>query len=336
MQIQEIQNKKIAFKALDWGLGHVTRSLSVLKQLLDQKNELIIFGTKKQIEIYTSYNIDVRFIELEEIDWRFSGSAKKLTEGFQVAKAVLKKKKQSYSELENFLITNEIDVIISDHDYGFYSFQIPSIFITHQLSLPDSSPWIAQKVHTSWLKSFSFFWLVDDETERLAGKLSALNQNLRKNSNYQYIGLRSRFSMVETPNDVEIPLLIIISGPKPYSTQLLKILLTEIKNTDKIVHLVCPKEIQIEDKQLKYASSNSEADKWFLAAKLVVSRSGYTTLMDCKLNNKKGLFLATKGQLEQEYLVLISEKKEWDFYLESEKFSIKFREHLSKTRREYL
>lgn len=326
MQIQEIQNKKTAFKALDWGLGHVTRSLSVLKQLLDQKNELFIFGTKKQIEIYSNYKIDAKFIELEEIDWRFSGSGKKLTEGFHVAKALLKKKKQSYIELEDFLVTNEIDVIISDHDYGFYSHAIPSVFMTHQLNLPESTPWIAQKVHNSWLKAFSFFWIVDDERVRLAGKLSELNQNLRKNLNYQYIGLRSRYSIVETPLDFEIPLLIIISGPKPYSSQFLKLLLIEIQKTDKIVHVVCPKEVQIEDKQLIYPSSNSIADEWFLAAKLIVSRSGYTTLMDCELMDKNGLFLATKGQLEQEYLTQFNSNKRFEFFNSNEvkSFSNKF------------
>jgi hypothetical protein len=329
MHIQEIQYKKIAFKALDWGLGHVTRSLSVLKQLLDQKNELIIFGTKKQIEIYLSYKIEARFIKIQEIDWKFSGSGNKLTEGFQVAKAVLKKKKQSNGELEDFLVTNEIDFVISDHDYGFYSLGIPSIFMTHQLNLPESTPWIAQRVHKSWLKSFAFFWIVDEEKERLAGKLSELNHDLRKNLNYQYIGLRSRYSIVEMPNESEIPILIIISGPKPYSTQFLETLLTEIKKTDEIVHVVCPKEIQIEDNQLKYASSNSEADKWFLSAKLIVSRSGYSTLMDCKLKNKKGLFLATKGQLEQVYLASKINVSNWNLFCESEVFIQKFNEHLS-------
>ena len=331
MHIQEIQNKKIAFKALDWGLGHLTRSLSVLKQLLDQKNELIIFGTKKQIEIYSNYKIDAKFIELEEIDWKFSGSGNKLTEGFQVVKALLKKKKQSYKELEDFLVTNEIDIILSDHDYGFYSKVVSSIFITHQLNLPESTPWIAKRVHKSWLKSFAFFWIVDDEKERLASKLSELNHDLRKNLNYQYIGLRSRYSIVEIPNESEIPILIIISGPKPYSSHFLEILLTEIKKTDKIVHVVCPKEIQIEDKQLKYASSNSVADKWFLSAKLIVSRSGYSTLMDCKLNNKKGLFLATKGQLEQEQLASKINVSNWNLYSESELFIQKFNEYLSES-----
>lgn len=315
MQIQEIYNKKIAFKALDWGLGHVTRSLSVLKQLLDQKNELIIFGTKKQIDIYISYYIDAKFIELTEIDWRFSGSGKKLTEGFQVAKALLKKNKQSFSELEKNLVTTEIDFIISDHDYGFYSHQIPSIFITHQLNLPESTPWVAKKVHVNWLRPFSFFWIVDDENLRLAGKLSELNQSLRKNANYQYIGLRSRYSTIEIPSESEIPILIIISGPKPYSSQFLEILKNEIKKTDKIVHLICPNEIQIDDKQLKYASSNSEADRWFLSARTIVSRSGYTTLMDCEILNKKGLFLATKGQLEQEYLAKNIKLSDWEFFL---------------------
>lgn len=329
MHIQEIQNKKIAFKALDWGLGHVTRSLSVLKQLLDQKNELIIFGTKKQIEIYSSYKIEAKFIEIEEIDWKFTGSGKKLGEGFQVAKAVLKKKKQSNSELENFLVTNEIDYIISDHDYGFYSHVIPSIFMTHQMNLPDSTPWIAQKVHKSWLKSFSFFWIVDNEKERFAGKLSEINNELRNKLNYQYIGLRSRYSIVDATNKINIPVLFIISGPKPYSTQLLEIILTEIKKTDKIVRVICPKEIQIVDKQLIFASSSSKADRWFLSAELIISRSGYSTLMDCKLLNKKGIFLATEGQLEQEYLASINKLKDWDFYLESVKFVEKLKDYFS-------
>lgn len=328
MQIQEIHRKKIAFKALDWGLGHVTRSLSVLKQLVDQNNELVVFGTKRQLELFSSYEIVAKFVELDEIQWNFNGSGSKLIEGLRVSRAILAKKKQSYLELEHFLVNNEIDVIISDHDYGFYSKQILSILMTHQFQLPEKSPWIVKKIHKNWMQSFNFIWIVDDEKKQLAANLSKVD---RTKNQVQFIGIRSRFDFLEKSQSKNIDLLVVVSGPNPYSTQFLRLILSTIKITDKTIHIVCPNDLQIEDSQVQYAQSMKEADEWFFSAKTIVSRSGYSTLMDCEVLEKKGIFLATKGQLEQEYFAKDLKRAEWDFFLHEEElqFVKKLKEKLA-------
>ncbi len=44
---------------------------------------------------------------------------------------------------------------------------------------------------------------------------------------------------------------------------------------------------------------------------MVLSRSGYTTIMDLAKLGKKAFFIPTPGQYEQEYLARRLDKKEW-------------------------
>jgi uncharacterized protein (TIGR00661 family) len=121
-----------------------------------------------------------------------------------------------------------------------------------------------------------------------------------------YIGALSRFEKKETP--IKYDYLILLSGPEPQRTLLEKILLDSFKETDKKVLCVLGKTDEplgrfkygnikvvtyMTSKQLETAINSSE---------VVISRSGYTTIMDLAALEKKALFIPTPGQYEQEYL----------------------------------
>ncbi|MNW08839.1 hypothetical protein D3C71_2056980 [compost metagenome] len=44
------------------------------------------------------------------------------------------------------------------------------------------------------------------------------------------------------------------------------------------------------------------ADQEIASAETIISRNGYSTLMDLQFLNKKAVLIPTSGQLEQEYL----------------------------------
>ncbi len=309
MILETLSNQRILFRALDWGMGHVSRSISILKQLQTQGNEFFIVGSRKQNELFQFYGIKAQFLEIEQTNWNFNGSGRKLSEGIRVVRTTLKIKKNATRLVEKLVEEFKIDLILSDHVYGFQSKTVYSIFITHQVELPRKTPKLAKKIHARWLNSFNFIWIVDAEKKRLAGELST--EILGKSN---YIGLRSRFDTVKSEKINAINSLVVISGPKPYSSLFLMKILAAAAQTNSCIPIICPEEIRIPNRLAVYSSSNSEADNWFKSAELIISKTGYSTFMDCEIMKKKALLIATKGQVEQEYLAEINSTDQIECY----------------------
>jgi predicted glycosyltransferase len=58
---------------------------------------------------------------------------------------------------------------------------------------------------------------------------------------------------------------------------------------------------------------------FFFSSEVIISRSGYTTLMDLALTGKKALLIPTPGQTEQEYLARsLAEKKIFPFQTQAD------------------
>ena len=55
MKISEVQNKKILFSCLNWGMGHVSRSIGLIHSLIKQNNTVIIAGESDQLKIFKTY-----------------------------------------------------------------------------------------------------------------------------------------------------------------------------------------------------------------------------------------------------------------------------------------
>ncbi len=197
---------------------------------------------------------------------------------------------------------HKINLILSDHRYGFFTKKCQSIFITHQINLPVS--WhlkIIDRIHKKLIKSFDSIWILDTPDSKFAGKLSVNNYF----KNVRYIGPISRFSMCKREEKI-YPLVVIISGPEPYSKLFFKQQF-EIANQKKektifIVPKNHPTKTKFEQIEIFQSTDWLLTDTIILKAHKIISRSGYSTIMDLHfLNSEKELF-PTKGQKEQEYL----------------------------------
>ena len=72
---------------------------------------------------------------------------------------------------------------------------------------------------------------------------------------------------------------------------------------------------------LNHLPSN-ELNNAILQTELVISRSGYTTVMDLVKLQKKAILVATPGQTEQEYLAKHLMEQKIFFYAEQKNFSL--------------
>ncbi len=220
-----------------------------------------------------------------------------------------------------------IDAVISDNRFGMYNNKVPCIYITHQLLIKTGNSItekIAQQIHYHFIKKYKECWVPDFKEDGLAGELSN-PKNIPGNA--KYIGCLSRF---ENQNDLQkkYDLLISISGPEPQRTIFEKQLLNDLKKYIGLVLFIrgLPDDKGVmpntESIEFKNHLSGNELNLAMLQSKMVISRCGYTTVMDLVKLNKKAILIPTPGQTEQEYLAKYLRKKKIFFTINQNAFSL--------------
>ncbi len=294
---ENLHDKRILISPLNWGMGHVARCIGMIHQLLEQGNEIVIACDQEQEEVFREYFENVSFISHVGYPFHFGGKGNFGWDLLSRSKSLRSRFKLELEEVKQLVVDHRIDLLISDHRYGFVSSEVPSIFMTHQVNLPVK--WYEKSVgllHKKLIKRFSFIWVLDDEKSSLAGKLSA---NCPENG--CYIGPYSRFSIYSDHIKKSIDHVLVASGPTVYAEKLINHILkrqSEFPNLT-VVHSTS---VKLPDGVQEVSGTWKEKDAAIRSAKFIISRSGYSTLMDCVILNSQGIFIATEGQAEQEYL----------------------------------
>ncbi len=306
-----IRKKKILVCPLDWGLGHATRMVPVIKSIERNGGDVILAADNRPFDFLKQHFPKNKIIRLAGFSPRYPSKG---SMALTVARSFPKMVKQGITannELKKIVAKNEIDAIISDNRYELALPTIPSIFITHQLNIRTTG-WqnigkpIINLVLSKYLKDYSEIWIPDiDGNHNLSGNLSKSNRFKEKTS---HIGLLSRFS----ENDIstksnKIDLLVILSGPEPQRTILEKLLIKQaIKTNLKTIILQGkPEETKSTNvkniKLIPHVNDNVFASL-MQSASYIISRPGYSTLMDLATIGCNSIFIPTPGQTEQEYL----------------------------------
>jgi uncharacterized protein (TIGR00661 family) len=300
------ENKTILIAPLNWGLGHATRCIPIIKALQENNFTPIIASDGIALELLRKEFPYLKTLELpsyqieyakngKNFKWKLMKSLPRMIEAIREEKRIVKKWIQKY----------DIDGIISDNRLGVISKKIPSVFITHQLNvMTGNTTWITSKLHQNIIKKYKACWIPDVNDQRnLTGKLGHLENN---SLNLSYLGPLSRMHKMALP--LQYDLMIILSGPEPQRGLLETHLIEEVKRFEgKVVFI---KGI-IENEQKKDQIGNvtyynfmktRQLEQTFNESKKVLCRSGYTTIMDLVKLNKKAFFIPTPGQYEQIYL----------------------------------
>ena len=227
--------------------------------------------------------------------------------------------------VDEIIEKEQIVGVISDNRFGVYSKKVPSVYITHQLNvLSGNTTFMTSKVHQTIWKKFDECWIPDVASKsNLSGKLGHL-QN--KKFNLKYMGVLSRFKSVEKP--LKYDLLVLLSGPESQRSILENKVLKELENYNESVLFVrgdlkksstlkTTENIEVKDYLL-----TPDLEKAINESKLVLARSGYSTIMDLAVLGKKAFFIPTPGQFEQEYLAEKLSKENVAPFSIQEKFKI--------------
>ena len=298
----EIKQKRILISPLNWGMGHVARCIPLINTFLKNGNTVFAAVSEEQGVVLRSYFQDIEIVNHEGYPFVFGGKGNFSLDLARQFKQLKNRLLQEEKQTEHLVDTLSIDVVISDHRYGFRSTRVPSIFLTHQLHLPVRwfEGWV-QKMHERFLKNFDEIWIPDTQDSSLAGNLSRNTKGL----NCTYIGALSRFQGVVIPETKSIDAVIIANGPTIYAEQFIREQLKKITDTKNTLIIATPSVME-KLVDLPVSAQNSEdwklSDASILRAKKVISRCGYSTLMDLSILKVPFSLTPTPGQREQEYL----------------------------------
>lgn len=314
------------------GLGHASRCLPLIQDLQQAGARVLIASSGRSLVFLKKEIKQANFIELPDYDLTYPGKGVSILRLIRQFPGLIKKINSEHWLVQQIVSEQGIDLVISDHRYGCYAEGIPSLFITHQLRF------IAPK----FLRGFEFMGaifnryyhkkyntvVVPDSLKQDRGLLSGRLSKVNSRTKYFFSGLLSSIPRLNEPN-ADIDLLVSISGPEPQRTIFEKIIREQIGEIEgkKVVLLGKPEstEEQSYGKNLEIIShaSRSRLAKLFNQSKLIVARSGYSTIMELDEIGKKALFVPTPGQTEQLYLAGRLKKNGWFYCVDQKKLDLK-------------
>lgn len=302
---------KVIYGVCSWGLGHATRSLPVIRKLIKEDNEITIISNGRSLELLKKeLDENIEFFDIPDYPMLLSENSRQF-----MAKSVvywpsfIARMESGLQKLKKILENRKCDRIISDGRYDLYSRKIPSFFISHQMRIMNP---LRIKMFERGSEIFNLFFfkrfagviVPDYKDDDLSGELS---HNLRRidENKLHYVGALSDFKKKQTKKDIDY--LVSISGPEPQRTMLEEKLLSQINDLKgKIVITLGKSENQDKfiNKEIETYSflAKDKREDFLNRAKLVISRSGYSTILDLAVIGAKALMTPTPGQIEQEYL----------------------------------
>jgi UDP-N-acetylglucosamine transferase subunit ALG13 len=327
-----LAGKKLLVAPLDWGLGHATRCVPVIRDLLNNNCEVWLAGEGAQEKLLREEFPSLAFLPLK--GYRIKYAKKALTGKILLQiPSILRSVKEENKWLKEQVSKFGFEAVISDNRYGLYHEKVFSVFITHQLCIKSSLGKWTEKILQQWnykfINRFHECWVPDEEGENnLAGELS--HPAKLPKVPVKYIGALSRFFSFSPLRDggIKDHLLIILSGPEPQRTILENKVVDQIVNypaTATIVRgLPGEKDIIPSTNTIHFYNhlSSEELNNEAMKAEFIISRSGYSTVMDIAALRKKSILIPTPGQTEQEYLGDHLMKKQFSFCLDQNSFSL--------------
>ena len=323
-----MQNKKTILVApLNWGLGHATRCIPIINALLSYNYNVIIGSDGAALELLKKEFPKLTTIKLPSYNISYSKherhfKAHIIKRSPQILKAIFKEHKLVGKLIEQHNIIG----IVSDNRYGVRRKRIPSVIITHQVRvLSGSTTRLSAGLHKKLLKKFDAVWVPDFEHEpNLSGIMGHVN---KPSKHLIFIGPLSRFK--KQVLDLKYDLLVLLSGPEPQRSILEGKLRTLLVSSSKKILLVrgvvehTTTSIQLQNMTLVNFLTTSELEKAIQQSEQIVCRSGYTSIMDLAVLQKKAFLIPTPGQYEQEYLAEHLQKNHVLPFAKQENFKFK-------------
>lgn len=324
---------KILIAPLDWGLGHASRCIPLIKALNERGHSIIIAGTGQSGMFLQNTFPENTYIEIHGKNITYGKGLFPWIKLILQIPSYLKAEKQEHFILQKIIKEYQPDFIISDNRYGLWSKDVFTILITHQLH--PKSPIIStlftpllSKLSKQRIKKFDECWIPDfEEFPGLAGKLS---HPPFPDIKTRYLGPLSRFQKSEIINkEKKYDFLAILSGPEPQRSMFESIIIEQCQKYSFRLFLLrgLPNETDLPGLLPGSIARNQCSDAELLnlmaSSSIVISRSGYSSIMDMNALNIYPVMVPTPGQTEQEYLAHLLQFNNKAYIVKQKKINLK-------------
>ncbi|MCF6240404.1 MAG: hypothetical protein L3J74_03545 [Bacteroidales bacterium] len=201
--------KRILIAPLNWGLGHATRCIPIIRELILCGFEPVIASDGNALLLLQKEFPQLLSIQLPAYNIRYPKKGKylklRLLKETPKLLNVIKIEKKATREI---IKTYNISGIISDNRFGAYNENVPSVFLTHQLQvLSGITTWLSTKMHQNVIRNFNVCWIPDTDARlNLSGVLGHVDSCKLP---IKYIGPLSRLKKedVSIKNDILVLLI---------------------------------------------------------------------------------------------------------------------------------
>ncbi len=309
--------QRILYRIMDWGLGHATRNLPLLKRLAAAGHAVTVATSGRSLKLlqnelgdqvaYSCFPEHLPTRWGRDYHWLFL--LPKVPFMLPAAIASVQREQQ---RIQRLLAGGAFDLVIADNCYGSYANDLPCYFISHHLKvhwfipnrlLHKLNEWLVAR----WVNRFSRILVPDYEEHGLSGSLSREFTFIDR-AKVAYIGILS--DLVPDSREKDIDCFICLSGSEPQRTSFERLVMDQAATLEGRIVIALGKTEK--DQRPRCAGPNITVynfcsaalrNELFNRARTVVARFGYSTVMDLvELQISSALLVPTPNHTEQEYL----------------------------------
>ncbi len=302
------------FAVSSLGLGHATRTLVVIREYLHRSYEITVVSAGNALaflRLELEGEDGIEFLEMTDYPPLERGTGWRLywylfVDLLHTWRLI----RNEYREIQ--AIAGNYDFIFSDGRYGFHSLSTPSFILSHQIAFvpPNGlreTSWLTENVNIAALRKFDMLFIPDyfGPSLNLAGNLA--HSPALHRCQHRYIGILSSYRHLGLELDIDF--LFVISGyllehKESFVRDLLeqagslpgkKVFVLGNAGGDESAY----DRYSRDDLQIYSVASRNLRQELFNRARVIVSRAGYTTVMDLVEHGKRALLIPTPNQTEQ-------------------------------------
>lgn len=310
---------KILLVPLNWGLGHAARCVPLVHRLQAEGHEVVLGGDGVSLCLLQQHFPHLRAIHFPPLSLHYSSGKKQTFTLLRQLPALFRASVADHRFLAYLLAEEHFDRIISDNRFGLWSSGCKCVYMTHQLMVKLPYPWhwlepLAHWLHGRIIAHYDYCLIPDIESD--GGLSGDLAHQYPQPRNAEFIGLLSRFknlpdtAVTSVLSDRKFSVVAVLSGLEPQRTLLEQSILQRYRGSSKSVLIV--RGFPNQDFSVETLDNiwfvphlpDAELAAKVLAADKIISRSGYSSLMDWAVLGVLGKteLIPTPGQSEQEYL----------------------------------
>jgi uncharacterized protein (TIGR00661 family) len=301
-----MDGRRILISPLNWGLGHAGRMIPLALELKKRGNEIIFGADKSLIHVLEKDLHDITIIQIPGIRMRYSAFLPQYLCIFLQAPLLIISAFREHSALKRIVRELKPDIIISDNRFGFFHKDVYSVFVTHQLRIAFPrflrflEP-VAVRLNRQIIARYDLCLVPDYPGKvNLSGRLS---HDVKLPENVFYMGPLSRFSVTDkSETNMNLPThyyCLILSGPEPQRSLLLEKVSSALHGIQLVVLSGTPLIGDLKDRHnITVIANNDTATMRHVirVSAMVISRSGYTSIMELVSLGKGAVLIPTPGQ----------------------------------------